>query len=150
MNIYLFIVLFLQTQIQSICFAVLLLFDTIKFWKPKKTSQDLLSRSLPQCQPLTLIVMVWVSQFVKNNQLCHSVTKSLTMSLSLPRLPILLMNFQKGHICLQLIRSALKMLKSKPDSLTYSWTDNVTYWAVLDSWNIKTGFQGLLWVTEVA
>ena len=43
----------------------------------------MLSRSLSECQSLTLIVMVWASQFVKNNQLCHSVTKSLSMSLSL-------------------------------------------------------------------
>ena len=38
-----------------------------------KTSQELrmLSRSLSECKPLTLSVMIQVSQFVSNSQLCH-------------------------------------------------------------------------------
>ena len=39
----------------------------------KKTSQELrtLSRSLSECQSLTLKVMIKVSQFVRNTQVCH-------------------------------------------------------------------------------
>ena len=45
----------------------------------KKISQDLqmLSRSLSDWQLLTLNVMISVSQFVRNSQLCHKITKSL-------------------------------------------------------------------------
>ena len=49
-----------------------------------KTSQELrmLSRSLSECKPLTLSVMIQVSQFVSNSQLCHKVTNSLNHSQS--------------------------------------------------------------------
>ena len=47
-----------------------------------QTSQELrmLSRSLSNCQSLTLNVMISVSQFVRNSQLCQQVTKSLNRS----------------------------------------------------------------------
>ena len=38
----------------------------------------MLSRSLFDCQSLTLNVMIEVSQFFSNSQLCHQVTNSLT------------------------------------------------------------------------
>ena len=37
----------------------------------------MLLKSLSDCQSLTLNVMIQVSQFVSNSQLCHYVTKSL-------------------------------------------------------------------------
>ena len=48
----------------------------------KETSQELwmLSRSLSACQSLTHNVMMSVSRFVRNSQLCHQVTKSLYSS----------------------------------------------------------------------
>ena len=44
-----------------------------------KTSQELrmLSRSLSDCKSLLLNVMIQVSQFIRNGQLCHLFTKSL-------------------------------------------------------------------------
>ena len=50
----------------------------------KKTSQELrmLSRSLSDCKSLLLNVMIQVSQFVSNIQLCHYVTKALNDSYS--------------------------------------------------------------------
>ena len=39
--------------------------------------------TLCDCQSLTLNVMISVSQFVRNSQLCHQITKSLLISLSL-------------------------------------------------------------------
>ena len=49
-----------------------------------KTSQELrmLCRSLTDCESLLLNVMIQVSQFVSNSQLCHKVTDSLTRSQS--------------------------------------------------------------------
>ena len=70
-----------------------------------------LSRSLSDCQSLTLNVMIRVSQFVRNSQqLCHYVTKSLNRSqrlrLRLRRficlcLLVFLINCQKSHMCLR-------------------------------------------------
>ena len=53
--------------------------------KQNKPLQELqmLSRSLSDCQSLSLKVMIRVSLFVWNSQLCHLVAESLTMSLSL-------------------------------------------------------------------
>ena len=50
--------------------------DTIKveaIMKILKTSQELrmLSRSLSDCKSLLLNVMIQVSQFIRNGQLCH-------------------------------------------------------------------------------
>ena len=42
----------------------------------------MLSRSLSDCKSLLLNVMIQVSQFVSNSQLCHLVTKSLNRSQS--------------------------------------------------------------------
>ena len=44
-----------------------------------KTSQELrmLSRSVSDCKSLLLNVMIQVSQFIRNGQLCHLFTKSL-------------------------------------------------------------------------
>ena len=46
-----------------------------------KTSEELrmLSRSLSVCKSLLLNVMIQVSQFVSNSQLCHKFTKSLSI-----------------------------------------------------------------------
>ena len=46
--------------------------------KNEKISQELRmrSKSLSEYQSLTLNVMTQVSQFVRNNQLCHQVTRS--------------------------------------------------------------------------
>ena len=53
--------------------------------KQNKPLQELqmLSRSLSDCQSLSLKVMIRVSLFVWNSQLCDRVAESLTMSLSL-------------------------------------------------------------------
>ena len=53
--------------------------------KQNKPLQELqmLSRSLSDCQSLSLKVMIRVSLFVWNSQLCQLVAESLTMSLSL-------------------------------------------------------------------
>ena len=47
--------------------------DSSYFLDHKKTSQELrmLSRSLSDCKSLLLNVMIQVSQFARNNQLCH-------------------------------------------------------------------------------
>ena len=57
-------------------------------------------------------VWIWVSQFVRNSQLCHLVTKSLNRS------PCLCL-CQKGHMGLKQLCSALRTMKSKSESLTY-------------------------------
>ena len=45
----------------------------------------MLPRSLSECQSLTLNVMIRVSQFVRNSQLCHLVAKSLNGSIQSKR-----------------------------------------------------------------
>ena len=42
----------------------------------------MLSRSLSDCKSLLLNVMIQVSQFVSNSQLCHQVTKLLSISIA--------------------------------------------------------------------
>ena len=77
-----------------------------------KRSQELrmLSRSLIECQSLTLNFMIQVSQFVNNSQLCHSIALNVSVFvflfvfvfvLVMPCLLIPLINCQKGHICLR-------------------------------------------------
>ena len=52
-------------------------------WKQTLQELRMLSRSLYDCQSLNLNVMIKVSQFVRNSQLCHEFTKSPSPSPSL-------------------------------------------------------------------
>ena len=60
-------------------------FFLIEAFPNKKTSHELqtLSMSLSECQSLPPILLIQVSQFVMNSQLCHQVTKSLNLRLRL-------------------------------------------------------------------
>ena len=72
---------------------------------------------------VTLNVMTRVSQLVRISHLCHKVTKSqdgfqcFAFLLAMSFLLILLINCQKGHMCLRQLCSALTKLKSKDDLL---------------------------------
>ena len=105
-----------------------------------KTSQELrmLSRSL--CQSLTLNVMISVSHFVRNNQLCHHVTESLNRSQYLC-LCFCVCLCQKGHICIGQLCSALKTLMS---ILTNWLTDWVTM-SPIELNEVCTGAGDLSW-----
>ena len=67
--------------VYELCSKVLVVIFTFLTFRPK-ISQDLrrLSRSLIYCLSLTLNVMIQVSQLVRINQLCQSVTKSLCLT----------------------------------------------------------------------
>ena len=107
-----------------------------------KTSQEMqmLSKSLSNCQSLTLNVMISVSHFVRNNQLCHQVTKSLNRSQYLC-LCFCVCLCQKGHICIQQLCSALKTLNS---TLTDWLTDWVTM-SPIELNEVCTGAGDLSW-----
>ena len=67
--------------VYELCSKVLVVIFTFLTFRPK-ISQGLrmLSRSLIYCLSLTLNVLIQVSQLVRNNQLCQSVTKSLCLT----------------------------------------------------------------------
>ena len=98
----------------------------------------ILSRSL--CQSLTLNVMISVSHFVRNNQLCHHVTESLNRSQYLC-LCFCVCLCQKGHICIGQLCSALKTLMS---ILTNWLTDWVTM-SPIELNEVCTGAGDLSW-----
>ena len=80
----------------------------------------MLSRSLSDCQSLILSFSI-----------CHWITKSLSMSLSLS-LSDKSIN-QKGQMCLRQLCGALKTLESKGHWLIDWVSDKVLHWTVLDA-----------------
>ena len=85
----------------------------IRDWMTEKELR-MLSRSLSECQTSIFNVVVTVSQFVRNSQLCLLIAPNvLVYLLVMPGFLVPQNNCQKGQVCLRQLCRGLKTLKSK-------------------------------------